>query len=247
MSKDVWSGNAARVDRTRRDLPSRTKAVTALVVHTTGSGIIGKALKANADPLDYAADYYARPKSYASHYLIGYDGTIVGTVPENLVAYHAGVGKGRRKLYAKGDDWRRFIAKGRELVDTGEPQGRYDDWVERWPGLTSPLELLDGPSVNGQTIGLDLLAPLPGERHPTTQIMWARALVIDLVDRYHLGTVAGSSVDELEIPKGVLLRHSDVDPITRSSKRGGWDCPAYALRALCAQLGVESWPELSQS
>ena len=97
---DVWSGNAARVDRTRRDLPERSKRVEALIIHTTGSGIIGKALAANADPLDHAAAYYAKPKSYASHYLVGYDGTIVGTVPENLVAYHAGVSKSRRKLYS---------------------------------------------------------------------------------------------------------------------------------------------------
>ena len=245
---DVWSGNAARVDRTQRDLPARSKAVQALIIHTTGSGIIGKALKANADPLDYAAAYYARPKSYASHYLVGYDGTIVGTVPENVTAYHAGVGKSRRRLYAKGSDhWRRFVAKGRELVDTGQIQSRYDDWAERWPGKASPLDLIDGASVNSVSIGIDLLAPLPGERHPTTQIMWARALVIDLVDRYDLGTVAGSLVEELEIPKTAILRHADVDPISRSSKRGGWDPPAYAFRALCAQLGVESWPEPLQS
>lgn len=248
MSDDVWSGNAARVDRTKRDLPARRKPVVAVVMHTTGSGIIGKALKANADPLDYAAEYYARPQSYASHYLIGYDGTIVGTVPENLVAYHAGVSKGRRKLYAKGlDHWRRFVAKGRDLVDTGKVLSRYDDWRDRWPELASPLELIDGPSSNGVTIGVDLLAPLPGEKHPTTQIMWARALVIDLVDRYKLGTVTGSTTDELEIPKRAILRHADVDPLTRSSKRGGWDPPAYAFRALCSQLGVESWPELLSS
>ena len=239
---DVWSGNAVRIERTKRDLPARRKDVLAVVIHTTGSGIVGKALKKDVDPLDYAAEYYARKNSYASHYLVGYDGTVVGTVPENLVAYHAGVSKGRRSIYRQGRErWPRHVKKGRELVDTGKSQPRYDDWLERWPDLDSPLDLLPGRSVNAQTIGVDFLAPLPGERHPQEQVMWVRALVMDLVERYKLGTVSGSMVDELDIPKEVVLRHADVDPLSRSSARGGWDPPRYVFEALCTQLGIEAW------
>jgi len=245
---DVWSGDAVRIERTGRDLPARTKPVRAVVIHTTGSGIVSKALKKNIDPLDYAAAYYARKTSYASHYLVGYDGTIVGTVPENLVAYHAGVSKGRRSIYQQGRDrWPRHVKKGKELVDTGKAQGRYGDWLERWPDLDSPLDLLPGRSVNGLTIGVDFLAPLPGEKHPQTQVMWVRALVMDIVQRYKLGAVAGSMIEEIDIPRTVVLRHADVDPLARSTSRGGWDPPRYAFTALCAQLGIEAWPTEPQA
>jgi len=239
---DIWSGNATRIERTQRDLPERGKKVHAVIIHTTGSGIVGKALKKDLDPLDYAASYYARKNSYASHYLVGYDGTVVGTVPENLVAYHAGVSKGRRSIYQQGRGrWPRHVKRGKDIVDTGKHQARYDDWLERWPDLDSPVDLLPGRGVNSQTIGVDFLAPLPGEKHPKTQIMWVRALVMDIVDRYNLGTVSGSLVEELEIPKAAVLRHADVDPLARSTARGGWDPPRYAFEALCAQLGIEAW------
>lgn len=239
---DTWSGNAVRIERTKRDLPARRKEVRAVIVHTTGSGIVVKALKKDLDPLDYAAAYYARKSSYASHYLVGYDGTVVGTVPEQLVAYHAGVGKGQRSTYKQGRErWPRHIKKGKEIVDTGKHQSRYDDWLSRWPDLGSPLDLLPGRSVNEQTIGVDFLAPLPGEKHPKTQVMWVRALVMDIVQRYNLGAVGGSMVEELDIPKESVLRHADVDPLSRSTSRGGWDPPRYVFEALCTQLGIEAW------
>lgn len=238
---DIWSPIATRIVRTsRRDLILRMRAVAAVIVHTTGGGIVTKALKAGKDPLQYAADYYARPNAYASGYLVGpfaneeYDAagddTIVGTVPDNLVAYHAGVSKARLALYRVGYDiWARHILQGGNLVDTGRVQARYGDWRARWPGADSPLDLLPGfeRGVNAITLSADLLAPEPGHAHADLQCRWMASLVGELLERHGLSP-----------SKGTVLRHSDVDPLTRSSPRGGWDPPQNAFARVCDALGI---------
>jgi len=234
---DAWSGLVTRVHRTERDLPARRGQVKAVVVHTTGSGIVLKALKRDEDPLAYAAAYYRGRRAYASHYLVGHDFTradaIVGTVPENLVAYHAGVGRKLAAMYRQGLGVWDTARKGPDGLSTGpEPLGRYSDWRERWPGLDGPHGLIKlRAGVNAQTVGVDFLAPEPGERHSDLQIRWVAALVRDVLERHGV-----------PLAKGAVLRHADIDPINRTSKRGGWDPPRYAFEALCEHLGIESWP-----
>jgi len=233
---DVWSPCADRLERTRRDLPERElSAARAVVVHTTGSGIVIKALKKGADPLNYAAEYYARPRSFCSHYLVGHDaeGGIIGTVPEGLIAYHSGVASKRVAAYKRGRQYwmcRRWKS-GTGLVEMLRHDGRYRDWAQRWPQVASPLDLVPRRWVNKRTVGVDLLAPLPGSRHPNEQIVLAAGLINDVCERL-----------EIPIAKGTILRHSDVDPLTRSTKsRGGWDPPRRAFEALCECLGVTPW------
>ena len=69
----------------RTDLPKRALPVRAVIVHTTGTGVIEQALRKGRPPLDFAAAFYARPTVYASHYLVGYEGEVVSTVPEGSV------------------------------------------------------------------------------------------------------------------------------------------------------------------
>jgi hypothetical protein len=261
MGDDIWSGNATLIDRTKRpatgkgSLPAMGKPV-GVIVHTTGGGIVAKALKKGKDPLAYAAEYYARKNSYGSHYLVAPfaeetysegDDSVVGTVPEQLVAYHSGLGRtsGRVKCYKKGRAvWPRHRIASRKvdgktkkyMKDFGKVLPDYQDWLDRWPGLDSPLDLIPKPwpgagIINGQFHGVDLLAPEPGAKHTELQVRWVAAIIKDLADRHGW-----------EIHQSTVLRHADVDPFSRSTKRGGWDPPRYVFEMLCDVLGIESWP-----
>ena len=207
--------------------------MTAVVVHTTGGGIIDRALRKGADPLQHAAEYYARPDAYASHYLVGYGGEIISTVAEDRVAYHAGVGRAHLEVYRKGRAiWPRYVIEGGVLAMRDRPQPHYDDWLTRWPDRAGPHELVPPPGVNTRTVGVDLLAPGYREGHPDAQVITAAALVRDILRRKSL------------LPSRMtVLRHADVAPFSRSTKRGGWDPPRPAFEALCRHLGFEAWPE----
>lgn len=244
---DIWSGQATLIERTKRtNLPVRTRPVQAIGIHTTGGGIIVKALKRGEEPFQVAAAYYARARSYASGYLVGAfaedeyeadaDDAIVGTVPDNLVAYHAGVSRGRIAIYRKGRDvWPRHLKRNKVWVDTGKIQPRYADWLARWPELDSPIDLFPGfaSGVNSRTLSADLLAPEPGRRHADQQLRWMASLVGDLCERHGLA-----------VTRQTVLRHADIDPLTRSSKRGGWDPPREAFERLAGFLDIgPAWPE----
>lgn len=214
----------------RTDLPKRALPVRAVIVHTTGTGVIEQALRKGRPPLDFAAAFYARPTVYASHYLVGYEGEVVSTVPEATVAYHAGVSKAHRGLYALGRAvWPRYVGG----TDRGATQPHYADWLARWPDLLSPLDLVTGKVVNGTTVGVDLLAPLPGVSfHPEEQVAMAARLVADILRRH-----------DLVASRPTVLRHADTDPFSRSTKRGGWDPPREAFTRLCRLLGFAAWPD----
>lgn len=230
---DVFSPLVNEVVRTKRtDLPARAAKVQAVMIHTTGSGLIANALKAGKDVLAYYAAYYARADAYASGSVVGWEGKVVGTVPDNLIAYHAGVSKTYRAIYAKGTAvWRRHVLENGKLVDKGVPQPHYEDWLARWPTLKSPLDLLTGPGVNSVTIGLDLLAPVAGAQHGETQLQKMAALIREIAGR-----------QGIVVKKETVLRHSDIDPFSRSTSRGGWDPPRSAFERLCTILGFDAWP-----
>ena len=231
---EVWSGLTTKIVKTKRtNLPKRTLDVVAVVVHTTGSGIVAKALKKSLDPQEYAAKYYAGKRSFSSHYLVGHDfsrdDAIIGTVPENLVSYHSGMNKHRRAIYKKGKSvWPRYKKVDGAFVDGGKHLPHYEDWLDRWPNLDSPNDLIPGTSINYRTIGVDFLAPEPGEKHSELQTRWVASLISDILER-----------TGLKIERKTVLRHSDVDPLTRSTRRGGWDPPAYVFRNLCDLLGID--------
>lgn len=242
---DVWSPlvdhvyRSARLDRATapkgRPLPVRRGNVQAAIVHTTGSGAVVKALKKGIDPFEYLARYYAKAHAYASGYLVGERPgvgiEVVGTVPDDRVAYHAGVAASRAAIYRRGRDvWPRFLKRSGQWFDTGKTQPHYRDWLERWPDLDCPLDLLDGFSlgVNARTLSADLLAPEPGERHRQAQIDMMVSLVEDLLSRH-----------ALQPSRLTVLRHADVDPLSRSSRRGGWDPPRRAFESLLSCLGLK--------
>ena len=216
----------------KRALQPRPGPVGCVIAPTTGGGIVATAIRRGLDPLDYAADHYARPDVFASHYLVGWAGEVIQTVPEAVVALHAGVSTERRKLYRRGlAVWRRHVLRAGKLADAGVVLGRYADWRQRWPDLTGPHQLVRPGGVNAQSVGVDLLAPPPGETHREPQIAATGRLVADVLGRHAL--VAS---------RETVLRHADVDPLTRTSAAGGWDPPWYAFVQLCSWLGFPAAP-----
>lgn len=227
---ETWSPLTASVVKSRRKLhPRSVNKVGAILVHTTGSGIVAKARKMGRDPLDHAVAHYAGPKAYTSHYVMGWDGAIVGIVPENERALHAGVSDERRRLYQAGfATWARWLrplnpAKPplpAKVMDRDDGMVLYRDlfaghlwWPRRWPLLPDPTRITSDP--NGTTIGMDLL-PAPeaeGGVHPGGFTDAQRdSLDVWVADvRRRLDRI---------LP---VLGHADVDPIVRCDAKGPWD------------------------
>lgn len=212
---EAWSPLVKGFRKTRATLRRRENAPKFLICHTTGSGVLR-----HPDPLEWALDYYSGPKAYTSHYLIDWEGGLWGIVPENEVAYHAGINDADRALYARGPKhWAKFLRpvvpsrppwperiisleKGRVEFDTGF--AGFDWWFERWLHHNSPLDITGDP--NGESIGVDLLAHKGG--FTDKQHSALKTFVKDCQERYGL------------LP---LLGHSDVHPIQRCDLHGPWD------------------------
>lgn len=194
---------------------ARSSAIYGLVLHTTGSGIVDRAVSRGLDPLAHAVDYYLDPDSYHPHYVVGWDGKIVQIADESIRAPH--VGFGERALFLSG-----------EWVSEVKP-ALLALWRASWPAFPSPAHLFPGPSPNDVYVGAELLPIAPGRAEPAypgatftlAQHQAAVLLAVDVAVRQGLpaGWTAG--------PR--LVGHEDLNPITRGDAGGGWD--PGALRA----------------
>lgn len=190
--------------------------VWGLMIHTTGSGIVEQALKHNADVLDWCVSYYMKPESYSPGYVIGYDGTIVQISSDLDITYHCGLASADRKILLS-RDWRNKLAK--PFVES------WDNW---WgPNYTAPGQLYPSKSPNSDYIGVEV-PPLPAGERPTdwtanTRYTLAQhdacvKLFHDIAARHSIPKYSKGRFDRRR-----LLGHEDVNPITRSNSKGGWD------------------------
>jgi len=225
-----WSGLTSEVVRSRRSLKKRNwKKVLAAMIHTTGSGIVAKAKKKGMSPMDYAIRYYAGPKAYTSHYLMDWDGRIVGIVPEDLRALHAGMSDARLRLYRAGHGtWSRWLkplnpkkpptpsdiaSKEDGMILYRQPFKGHLWWRDRWSDLSDPSRVIG--NLNTHTVALDLLpaSKSDGGIHPggftDAQKDALEAWVLDLRQR------VGWSLP--------VIGHADGDPIVRNDAKGSWD------------------------
>lgn len=137
----------------KADSSSRAAEISQVVLHTTGGGLVQKALdlmhpgKTAAqlhnllnDPgfslriLRYAMEYYAAHNGVSTHFIIGYYGEIWQLCDENRRAWSAGIKPRVLQLYQAGyEKWRHFYkdSLGRLTRDTKpERQNRYQFWCE---------------------------------------------------------------------------------------------------------------------
>lgn len=202
-----------------------------LMVHTTGSGIVGQALAKKRDPLEHAVEYYLKPDSYHPAYVGGWDGAVVQVASELIRAPHAAVVRERPDFLSGA--WERKVSAATLLA-----------WRRAWPAFLGPHALYPGTSANDAYVGLELLplsgpdAPppaFPGSSFTLAQHQLVVLLGNDLAARWRW---------PLRWPAGPrLLGHEDVNPLTRNDKGGGWDPgalrarPRFAwrwVRAMCA-------------
>lgn len=190
------------------DVSKRKIEPYAIVVHTTGSGIVQKAFnKKIKDPIgvaEYACKFYAQKNNVSTHLLIGWDGEVYQLAPLDMDCWHSGWGQETRDKYKDGTwkEWSHPI--GQPLIKRA-PSNGYKPWEEQHKGLDSPLSLLSPRafSPNDGTISVDFLAQPGGNE--VTQLQ---------IDSFRL---VHSTVSDLLDTKLKVLRHADVDPIHRGS------------------------------
>ena len=195
----LWDG-PRDPDLYRRQRRTR-ETVTTIIQHTTGYGAHLAGLeRLHPDQLDLAfARWQGKNLKYKPHLLIGRTGRVFQFAPLRIVAWHTGH-----------RDWEGLSPIG---------QVRWGPWwAARYPALTSPLDLpawapVDGRrSPNTRSVGIDWLAPRPGEPYTTEQYEAGAALVDWLCT-------------ELAIPRDCrhVVTHSEVHPIDRTRAGKPWD------------------------
>lgn len=184
---------------------ARSRSLWGVVVHTTGRGLVQRAMDRRRLPLDLAIDLYCAAGANGPHYVIGSAGETVAVCDELLCARHAGIDDDERQAYATGLWSAHLSSEGLEL------------WAKRWPGATSPLDLFPAGPVNDQYIGIELIPCARREIHNSTLFTDAQyealnALLSDIEKRHDL-ILDGSR----------LVGHEDINPLRRWDDHGGWD------------------------
>jgi hypothetical protein len=192
----------------------------AIVVHTTGSGPAARANPSldksrqfekwrRRNPADAETTFtaalwvFTQASPDSGHYLVGQGGECVQVVPETLVARH--VGASGSKAYAS----------------PGWGTDEHEWWRERWPGLTSPLQLAGGAlwrggSCNGATVGIEVAPPIDDPRGPWSDECWRE-----------IGKLIGEVCLAYDIPctRTYVVTHSCAHPIARTAKGKPYDPP----------------------
>lgn len=215
MPTDGWSRLATRAAHPR-DVTNRS-TVWGITLHTTGSGVAREAKKDGIAPLEWAVAYYCDPDSYAAHYVIDHDGTVVQIANEWERMSHVGLDAAEREKYLSGA-WEKVNPTTTAL------------WEKAWPGYQSPSHLYPGKSVNAVYVGVELIPTTgtsakpwkPGLTFTQFQHTACLHLCADVARRHSFPAGWGKT--------GRLVGHEDVNPLDRQDRGGGWD-PGF-LRAV---------------
>ena len=203
-------------ERSGRLAPRRNPA-QAIIIHSTGRGIIdrwlarGAAERAHRSPADLALEVYVRGPT-GPHYMLEQDGRVTQLCSEDLCAWGVG-SKGAGPYMRAARDW--DVVRGRS-----DPPYRW--WRERWPEYGSPADLAGGhlwdrdplaggrPSCNANVVHIDVVEPI--ERGaPWSPATWASLtpLVADIAERR-----------EIALERERQLTHCDAHPIARTTASG---------------------------
>lgn len=179
----------------------------AIIVHTTGRGILRKAKRWGVSPFLAALRVYSRQMDASGHYVVGQCGSIGQVVPEDVAAWHVG-GKLSRK-YNRASWW-----KAKAVLW----------WRERWPQFVAPGQLAGGhlwdpspktgrPSCNANTVAIEVVPPEDPKAEWSPECWAALAkLCWDISERR-----------EIPLTLETVLTHSDAHPIARSARGKPWD------------------------
>jgi N-acetyl-anhydromuramyl-L-alanine amidase AmpD len=190
--------------------------INSIIIHTTGYGVGLKRInERNTDELATIGSVYAKRMSsvlkYKGHFLIDHVGIVYHFIPLDEVAWHTGSSKRNKLKKEKPFDW----------------------WALRWKEMGYPTELpsWEGNSPNKVSVGIDLLAHGNG------------AIVSGYTDKQYesLARLIKALCADLEIPvdRKYIVGHEDVDPISRGSKKAGWDPGKFDYDRLLSLISIE--------
>ena len=205
----------------------KRKEVKGILIHTTGSGIVKKAIAKKKKPIEYAIEYYKTGSAYP-HYLIDWNGDIFKFCDELKYAAHAKWSNDEKKLYDTAD-W--LVCNEKEGKLTQVNPKIYQFWLDKWGmkrGLDykSPKDILKqigGKSPNEAFIGIEMLDKKPSftkEQHYALS-----ELIEEICVRHKLLDV--SKIMKNTLPQAWLCTHSDVSPIRRWAIRKNGSGFAY--------------------
>lgn len=204
----------------------RSGPLYGIMLHTTGSGLPKKYGWDADKTLAGAVGLYTN--TGGPHYVIGWDGTIVATVADEMIkGAHAGITDATARSAYAANNWTHRVSDiGAQL------------WRQRWAPAQSPADLIPGgnlSSINDKWIGIEMIPisaggspyAVPayfGSRFTAAQHTAARKLAHDIASRHNFP----SGWSDKMSPR--LLGHSDLNPIQRdSSALPLWD-PGYIAK-----------------
>ena len=203
--------------------------IHAIVVHTTGAGLIrrynresrwsaskqtrvyGRTLPPAAlpptgiRPVDTALRVYSQLMDAGPHFVVDQDGNVFQTCPLHYAAWHVG----RSKSWA-------YWAK-----NTVSRSPKYNWWRERWPTIDSPSQIAKGKlwlgnQCNRNTVGIEVVPPVDDPRGigPWSMQCW---LALTRLFR------ALSSNLDIPLDRWHIVGHADAHPHSRTAKGLPWD------------------------
>lgn len=201
-----------------------------VMIHTTGVGIVDRAVKYGAEPFSYALGRYQDVLRYWAHGLIGWDGDLgIISDAEDRVP-HCGMDKTEYQLLKSGE-WK-LPVNCPDGTTAAQWASLVRRWERRWGKWDGPLVLSDGRRPNDAYVGIEMLAGarkcVPNERLAgwfTFEQYEKLAKVIFHLSKKHDWNIY-PWLQQTWHPEGgacPVVGHEDMNPLTRVKGPGGWD------------------------
>jgi hypothetical protein len=185
-------------------------SVCAIVIHTTGGGIIQRWQRqgekfGEADPFETALRVYNKLMDAGPHFVIGQAGQVAQTCPLDFAAWH--VGKLDSRPY-----WSKNTVPGHKW------------WHDRWGhSFKSPAEMADGllwagGECNPNVVGIEVVPEIDDPRG--VKFPW-RKEAYDAIQGLCLKIQ--EICPNLQLRPDTVLGHADAHPLSRTSLGKPWD------------------------
>lgn len=225
-------------------LPLRM-GVNAIVLHTTGRGVLERAQRRQEDPFLTAVHVYTELMDFCGHFVVGQKPCQVAQlVPLHLAAQHVGI-EGTARLVPHRPRYQWWHDRWGDRFE--HPYGIKAPWAAQpvW-GPQAPGALMKLPSANRWTIGVEIVPPeelgAPLSEHCWATLVsmvkvlqaWCKRTRSAMVVAPGLRAVVPPQPDHGWIPdpfepcRESILTHSDLAPMARTTKAGQpWDLPPH--------------------
>jgi len=200
--------------------PLRPTPIYGITLHTTGSAPVTES--GTRTPAEWAIDYYR--EHAGPTYLIAPDGQIFAITPDERIRTH--------HVLIRSDE-RAAMNTGAWWFQLREETARH--WRARWPGASSPLELIPGRgNPKDHYIGIEVI-PVKAAGRSTGVAPMRPGLKFSRSQHDAIVRLARDIAARHGFPPGWertsrLTGHADLNPLRRQNSGGGWD-PGWLRQA----------------